>query len=214
MRVSELSERTGVPVATVKYYLREGLLHAGTPLNPRQSSYDDTHVTRLKLIRGLVRGLGASIEQTKQILAIIDTPDQTVLAAMGRATDAALAAPVDEGDPEDGQYAATEDVLNRLGFTHEAGSSEVRRLDAALRVAADAGISLEDEQFAAYARAARDIAAADFARIPWRDTKAAVEYAVLGTTLSEPVILALRRLAHQELALTISQEGHEGSGPK
>ncbi len=27
MRISELSRASGVPVATIKYYLREGLLH-------------------------------------------------------------------------------------------------------------------------------------------------------------------------------------------
>ena len=29
MRISELARETAVPVATVKYYLREGLLHDG-----------------------------------------------------------------------------------------------------------------------------------------------------------------------------------------
>ena len=29
MRISELAERTGVSIPTLKYYLREGLLHAG-----------------------------------------------------------------------------------------------------------------------------------------------------------------------------------------
>ncbi len=30
MRITELAETTGVPPATVKYYVREGLLPAGT----------------------------------------------------------------------------------------------------------------------------------------------------------------------------------------
>ena len=29
MRISELSRRSSVPVATIKYYLRAGLLHEG-----------------------------------------------------------------------------------------------------------------------------------------------------------------------------------------
>ncbi|MDQ6641642.1 MAG: MerR family transcriptional regulator, partial [Actinomycetota bacterium] len=29
MLMSELSQRSSVPVATIKYYLREGLLHSG-----------------------------------------------------------------------------------------------------------------------------------------------------------------------------------------
>ena len=31
MRIGDLAKTTGVPVATLKFYLREGLLPAGTP---------------------------------------------------------------------------------------------------------------------------------------------------------------------------------------
>ena len=33
MRLAELSERSGVPTATIKYYLREGLLPPGRQVN-------------------------------------------------------------------------------------------------------------------------------------------------------------------------------------
>ena len=49
MRISGLAERTGVPVATLKYYLREGLLHAGTATARTQAVYDTTHVERVRL---------------------------------------------------------------------------------------------------------------------------------------------------------------------
>ena len=41
MKISELSSRSGVPVATVKFYLREGLLAAGEKSSQNQASYDD-----------------------------------------------------------------------------------------------------------------------------------------------------------------------------
>ena len=41
MRISELSARTGVPVATIKYYLREGLLPEGERTAPTQATYAD-----------------------------------------------------------------------------------------------------------------------------------------------------------------------------
>ena len=37
MRISELARRSGLPVATVKYYLREGLLPAGEPTAATQA---------------------------------------------------------------------------------------------------------------------------------------------------------------------------------
>ena len=46
MRIAELSQKTGVPVPTIKYYLREGLLPAGELTSPNQAHYDDRHVQR------------------------------------------------------------------------------------------------------------------------------------------------------------------------
>nr|MDT0525976.1 MerR family DNA-binding transcriptional regulator [Streptomyces sp. DSM 41633] len=37
MRLAELSERSGVPTATIKYYLREGLLPAGRRISATQA---------------------------------------------------------------------------------------------------------------------------------------------------------------------------------
>src|SRR4051794_30992013 len=54
MRISELSQVSGVPVATIKYYLHEGLLPAGIPTSATSASYDERHVDRLNLIRALV----------------------------------------------------------------------------------------------------------------------------------------------------------------
>jgi DNA-binding transcriptional MerR regulator len=51
MLVSELAERADVPLATVKYYLREGLLAPGETTGPRRAEYDDAHLRRLRVLR-------------------------------------------------------------------------------------------------------------------------------------------------------------------
>ncbi len=51
MRISELVARSGVPLATVKYYLREGLLMPGETTSATQARYDEQHVRRLALVR-------------------------------------------------------------------------------------------------------------------------------------------------------------------
>jgi len=38
MRIGELSRRSGVPVPSIKYYVREGLLPAGERTRPTRSS--------------------------------------------------------------------------------------------------------------------------------------------------------------------------------
>jgi len=50
VKISELSSRSGVPVATVKFYLREGLLAGGEKSSQTQASYDASHLSRLRLI--------------------------------------------------------------------------------------------------------------------------------------------------------------------
>src|SRR6478672_3001621 len=53
MLVSELAERADVPLATVKYYLREGLLPPGENVGPRGADYGEAHLRRLRVLRAL-----------------------------------------------------------------------------------------------------------------------------------------------------------------
>ena len=54
MELSELSSHTEIPVATIKFYLRENLLHEGVRTAATQAQYDQSHVARLRLIRALI----------------------------------------------------------------------------------------------------------------------------------------------------------------
>ena len=71
MRVAELSLRAGVPIPTIKYYLRAGLLPPGVRTSPNQARYGDDHVRRLRLIRMLTEVGGLSIAAVKQELATV-----------------------------------------------------------------------------------------------------------------------------------------------
>jgi len=44
--MAELSKTSGVPVATIKFYLRERLLPAGERTGPNQSIYGEQHLRR------------------------------------------------------------------------------------------------------------------------------------------------------------------------
>src|SRR5262245_50219173 len=72
MRIGELSQRTEIPVATIKYYLREGLLPPGTTTAPNRAQYDGHHVARLKLIRSLREGADLSIATLIRVFATMD----------------------------------------------------------------------------------------------------------------------------------------------
>ena len=49
-----------------------------------------------------------------------------------------------------------------------------------------------------YAAAMRDVASRELERVPFDTPADALRYVVLGTVLIEPLLLALRRLAHQD----------------
>src|SRR5699024_5975987 len=54
MRISELSTATDVSVASIKYYIREGLIPSGDRVGYNQTRYGNQHIARLKLIGALV----------------------------------------------------------------------------------------------------------------------------------------------------------------
>ncbi|WP_327638769.1 MerR family transcriptional regulator [Kribbella sp. NBC_00482] len=85
MRIGELSRATDVPVPTIKYYLREGLLPAGELSSPNQASYGDTHVRRLRLIRALIELAQVPVATVKEILESLDSDTEPLHEQIGRA---------------------------------------------------------------------------------------------------------------------------------
>src|SRR5438876_10842650 len=98
MRIAELSRQSGVPVPTIKYYVREGLLSPGELTSPNQAQYEEVHDRRLKLIKALVDVGDLSIAETRDVLSSIDLPGKTLHERMGKAQSAVTAGPAGEVD--------------------------------------------------------------------------------------------------------------------
>lgn len=86
LQLKELSERSGVSAASIKYYLREGLLPAGEAIHATRAQYSARHVERLELIQSLRRIVGLNIEQIRGLLKMADdgAPRLVLLAAVQR----------------------------------------------------------------------------------------------------------------------------------
>ena len=209
MRISELAKESGTPVATIKYYIREGLLPAGTPVNARQSDYGTQHLERLRLIRGLMHVLGASIEQVRDVIDVINQPDQEPWEAMKFATEA-IPAPHQHEESRTGKARV---VLEQFGLPCSPEHPAVRHLDVALAFAEEIGMAMSSEQLAVYVEAARRTARADIENIPWQSREESVRQAVLGTVVYEPILLALRRIAHRELGMAHYEHHNGEQGP-
>jgi DNA-binding transcriptional MerR regulator len=202
MRVSELVSRTGVPLASVKYYLREGLLPPGRATGATQADYGDEHVRRLELIRVLLDVVGLSVQRARTVLDVIDDPGESTYEAIGRAI--AVLPPTAERRDD---YPRARALIQRLGQVYDPAYAAVAQLERALEAAEAAGIPYADDHLADYAGAMRIVAEADLARVPRESATAATEYAVLGTAIGDPILVALRRLAHQDVAARTLEPG-------
>lgn len=72
MRLSELSELSGIPAATIKYYLREQLLPPGHRISATQADYDESHLRRLRLVRALIQVGRLPVATVREVLGHVD----------------------------------------------------------------------------------------------------------------------------------------------
>ena len=217
MKMAEFSRRSGTPVATLKYYIREGLLPPGKRTAANQADYAQEHLDRVALIRALREVGGLPIATIKETLDAIERP-----AADGAGPDhlgvalRALGAPLDIPTDEAADYQRAtdriDDVLRGLGWSTDPdapGRADLIRAVVAIDRQFPGGTQQQTLQ--RYAEVARSLAEFEIPQT-WDPSGAptdALRYAVLGTVLFEPVILALRRLAHADrhrrLSAAVSQ---------
>ncbi|GGL70926.1 MerR family transcriptional regulator [Streptomyces fumigatiscleroticus] len=198
MRIGELSRRTGVPVPTIKYYVREGLLPPGELTSPNQAVYGENHERRLKLIRALLDVGGMKVAEIADILTAVDDPARPLHKVLGAAADHLGTAGT---EPDDTETAAARtvvaDLVSRRGWHSHASNPAVADLAKALAALTRLGHGSFVEVLDDYADAAEQVARADLAYVDRRGAvEDRVESVVIGTVLGEAVFSALRRLAH------------------
>ena len=197
MRMSELSAETGVSVATLKYYLREGLLPAGEALGATRADYAEAHVERVRLIRALVETAGLSISAVRKVTDALDNPPATRSELLGVA---AGALPVPHADHAVSE--AVRDLLDALGWNVPPDTVALSSLSAAVEAGRSAGLDLTPETLRAYAEGCLTIARVDVGAVLGGDPARALTTVVVGTILGDPIVAALRRLAHVHVALS------------
>ncbi|WP_399208790.1 MerR family transcriptional regulator [Streptomyces sp. SLBN-118] len=209
-----MSRRTGVPVPTIKYYIREGLLPAGQLTSPNQASYDEAHERRLRLIRALLDVGGLKVAAIAEVLTAVDNPGTSVHKVLGVATD--LIVPrYAGGEPDAALEAARKevrDLIARRGWLADDCSPAGEALAVALAALNRAGHGAFAEVLDAYADAAEQIARADLAyvaRLAGLDDL--VESAVVGTVLGDSLIASLRRLAQADGSARVYEDDEPGA---
>lgn len=197
MWMSELSERSGVAVPTIKFYLREGLLPPGEATGATRASYDEHHVRRLRLIRALVDVAGMSLERVRRVLTAVDQ-EPSLDAAIGLAH--TELSPEPASPPSEESRTRVARVVKAARWRVEPDGRHGVALAAALDAMDAAGQPLTDKTLASYVDATGAIAKADLDSMGDRTRDGAAAFAVIGTLLTEPVMIALRRMAQESLA--------------
>ncbi|MFD3501222.1 MerR family transcriptional regulator [Streptomyces sp. NPDC058678] len=217
MRISELSRRSGVPVATIKYYRREGLLPEGRVLNPTTVEYDEEHIQRLRLIRSLIQLGGLSVARTREVLEAVDRP-LDAFETLG-VVHHALPVPSAETNGKNGEVgedgagpenaadesvrggaaARVEALIESVGWQISDASPHRPALAESLAALSRLGTDYTADDLIPYARLATSTADLDFAQFDGiEDRIALAERAVVLTVLFEPVVRLLRRLAQED----------------
>jgi DNA-binding transcriptional MerR regulator len=192
MLMAELSRSSGVPVATIKYYLREGLLPPGTATSATRAEYGEAHLRRLRLIRALVEIGEIPVAAIGHILA--------VQYALGPH-------PACPAEADQGWQAARREadaLITGLGWTVAANAPARTLLIATLAALRRTESAPPGPSLRAYAEAMAALAAVEVASLgpggqAGEGSRVAfAESAVVGMVLRERVLLALHRLAQED----------------
>lgn len=203
MRISELSRSSGVPIPTIKFYLRERLLEPGHHTAPNQASYDGTHVRRLRLIHVLQDVGGMSLAGVRSVLDALARRDVPLHETLSVAHMALAHEPASLGPAFEAARTESDAWLDTLAWEIAPSSSARNDLAAALLALQQLGWTVGPGVFERYAHHADAMAEAEIAYVAnAEDQEAAVEATVIGTIVFERALVALRRLAEEHHSRT------------
>lgn len=198
MRLAELSARSGLSTATIKYYLRVGLLPLGATQSSTWASYDESHLRRLRLVRALTDVAGQSLEQVR---GVVDAVDASGSDHQARGVAQWSLSPALAREPSTTSEKRVDELLSRQGWELATNSPHRRTLAAALDTLDELDFAATDEVLDTYARALESVAEIEVARVAAEtEPILAAERLVIGTLLYEPVLLTLRRMAHEAVS--------------
>jgi DNA-binding transcriptional MerR regulator len=197
MRISQLSQAADLPVGTVKFYLRTGLLHAGRATSATQAIYDESHLERLRLVRALLETGKLSHAEIQRVLAALAAPQAAPDAEPLDTVEMIALATAESADVDASRIdvAAAREVVEQLGWSISEHSPHLPALANALSALQSIGVAPTAERMRVYAEAASHVARNDVATVIDADPAVRALVAAAGTALYDAFFTALRRLA-------------------
>lgn len=216
MRISELSREAGVSVASIKFYLREGLLPAGAATAANQAAYGDDHVRRLRLIRALMEVGELSVARVRNVLGAVDDSEAPLHTAFGEVMHGLAEAP--SADPPERVLPALQEVhawIRRRGWAIAPEAPAPFVLAGLITTLREFGLPASIGELDAAADAALVIADTEvqFARA-MPDRTAAVETMLIGTVGYERAFAEVRRIVLEATSAAMDAGAHAEVTPR
>jgi DNA-binding transcriptional MerR regulator len=200
MRISDLARASGLPVATIKYYLREGLLPPGRRRAATQADYDEAHLARLRLLR-ILREFGrVPVGRLRELVAATEDPGRSTHEVLLAAARALAPLPPSAGPLRAQARAAADARIAGAGWSGVAADAPDREnLAAAIEAVTVAGTHAGGlDALRPYVEAADAIGRFDVGDLRPDQTPAAImEQMVVGQVVFGEILLTLRRLAEE-----------------
>lgn len=194
MRISELSKRTGVSVASIKYYTREGLLPAGEQIGYNSTEYGEPHVARLHLIRALIDSGGLSVAAAGRVIAAIDDPTISLPHTFGIAQQAV---PRTNAPPSESALDLVRGVMRERSWATVAENPGIPLAASVIDDLTRTGHTEVTDQLSRYAAAMDLVAEADLDAVAGGDRGRTAETVVVGIALGDALLAGLRRIAQE-----------------
>jgi DNA-binding transcriptional MerR regulator len=198
-RISDLASLTGVPVATIKYYLREGLLPAARRITPRLSEYGGEHVRRLALLRVLREVGRVPVDGLRRLVEATERPG-TVHELFAAAADAMAPRPTEGGPGRTAARVLADQLVHAAGWTAVRRDAPDRENLAATleQLAAYDTHPRDPAEIAPYLRLADELARYEIGHLDEaKDRTGLLEEMVVGQVVFGEVLAILRRLAEE-----------------
>lgn len=201
MRISDLGREVGLPVATIKFYLREGLLPRGNPTGRNQAEYGAAHLRRLRLIRSLTTVGELDLSSVRRVLDAIEDhglPLHDLYRVVNRATFPEQQAYTD-ADSTPSATQKVDDLIDETGWQIPPDAPDRLRLGLVLAALERLGCECGFEFFMPYAEVAEMLIRREVSLLP--DTAAECDRGAIAAraVLLDVAFTAMRRMAQEHV---------------
>jgi len=196
MRIAQLAERTNVSPASIKFYVREGLLPPGERIGPNQTAYSDEHEARLRLIKALIEVGGLTVDAARSVLESMQAAG-----SLGEVLGTAQRVASIEVQASEESLRRVREEVERQGWVIDPDNPGLKQCAAVF----DAYLALGRSDLARldiYAAASLAIAEVDLDLVDAADAdrQVAAHTVVVATALGDKLLAGLRRITQDHVS--------------